>query len=149
MSSDTTSKPKKSPPDIITDELLVRLVAGAYLDSPGVKVTDIARRVNTTVANVKRIQESERFKEVCKDIGERELGPALARAKIQMSHLSAEALKVISYHLKKKSLQAALAVLKGIGIDQQSETVSDSSITIVLPGAEAPKTITTDDYEIK
>lgn len=122
-------------PQVIQDEVFTRQIAAACLDGPKLSHSDIARQLNISPALVRKIVLSPRFREIVEEAAEETLKPALARARWRMAKLADKALNVIEQNLDDGNLQAALAVLKGIGMDQTQEKTSDTHLTVVLPGA--------------
>jgi len=76
------------------------------------------------------------------------LAPALSQAKAQLARLTTKAIKAVERALDEGSardaLQAASIVLKSVGLHEEKEQQSDTSITVVLPSGLEPVT-----YEIK
>lgn len=120
-------------PQVVIDEFLTRQVAAAMMDGKSFNL--VAKELNLSNRMVRQIAASKKFQDICAQVGQDELGPAVAAAKRRMAKLTGKAMDVIERRLEDDDLQAALAVLKGIGMDTQVEKVSDTSITVVMPGA--------------
>ena len=121
----------------VVDEVLTRQIATILVG--GVSITDCAKKLNISPAAVRRIVETDKYKELVAEAGEEELAPALARAKAQLARLTSKAVKAIEEVLDtgagRDKLQAASIVLKAVGLSENEEKQNDGNITIVMPGA--------------
>lgn len=126
----------------VVNEALTRQIATVMLT--GASVSECARQLSLSVPAVKRITESDKYKQIVADTAEDELGPALAKAKAQLARLSTKAVKAIEKALDdgghREALQAASIVLKAVGLSEDEKQQQDTQITVVMPGAEAPVT---------
>lgn len=127
---------KEIRPEVVIDELLTRQIASAMLDNQSATFAQIAKTLNIPTMLVRKVCLSAKFKDIITKAGQDELGPALARAKVKMARLADKAMTVIEQQLDDGNLNAALAVLKGIGMDEQVDKQVDQTLTIILPGAE-------------
>jgi transposase-like protein len=127
----------------VVDEALTRQVATVLLT--GASVTECAKQLSISPAAVRRIQDTEKFKELVAETAEQELGPALAKAKAQLARLSTKAVKAIEAALDgashREALQAATIVLKAVGLHEEERQQQDTQINVILPGGESPMTI--------
>lgn len=125
----------KQPPQALQDEVFARQIAAAFIDGPKLSYADVARQLNITPALVRKICLSEKFKELVADASTGVLQAALDRARYRMAKLADKAIDVIDQNLDDGNLNAALAVLKGIGMDQKEEKTTDTVLNVILPGA--------------
>lgn len=127
----------------MVSEALTRQVATIMLS--GASVADCAKRLAITPNAVRTITASDRYKEIVSTTAEEELAPALAKAKAQLARLSTKAVAAIERALDEGSardaLQAATIVLKSVGLHEEEKQVQDTAITVIMPGAETPRTI--------
>jgi hypothetical protein len=130
----------------VVEEALTRQIATIMLT--GASVTDCAKKLTITPAAVRRIIETDKYKELVTVTAEDSLTPALSQAKLQLGKLVTKAIKAVERALDegsaRDSLQAATIVLKSVGLHEEKEQQSDTSITVVLPSGLEPVT-----YEIK
>lgn len=121
----------------VVDEVLTRQIAGILVT--GVSVTECAKRLALTPAAVRRITDTDKYKEIVSEAGEEELAPALAKAKAQLARLTTKAVKAIEEVLDtgagRDKLQAASIVLKAVGLHEEEEKTSNGNITVIMPGA--------------
>jgi len=119
----------------VVQEALTRQVATIMLT--GASVTTCAKQLAITPASVRRITESDKYKELVTQTAEDELAPALAKAKAQLARLTSKAVKAIEDTLDTGSgrdkLQAATIVLKSVGLHEEQATQQDQTIQIVMP----------------
>lgn len=140
MATDNRSKPdapkiRDIDPTYIKEVLTPRIVTHAF---QGKKLSEIADIENLQIQAVRRVMESDRYKDL------------LAHAaKGKFSQLVGLAADVIEDVLKTGSgrdkLNAAVIVLKINGLAEEQEKAQDTQLTIVLPGAAVPPKT----YEIK
>lgn len=120
----------------VVDEVLTRQIAGILVG--GVSITDCAKKLNISPAAVRRIIETDKYKDIVSEAGEEELAPALAKAKAQLARLTTKAVKAIEEVLDtgagRDKLQAASIVLKAVGLSENEEKQNDGNITIIMPG---------------
>jgi transposase-like protein len=127
----------------VVQEALTRQVAAVLLT--GASVTDCAKQLSISPAAVRRIQASDKYKELVTETAESELAPALAKAKAQLARLSAKAVKAIEKALDEGSardaLQAATIVLRSVGLHEDEKQQQDTAITVIMPGATTEQVI--------
>jgi hypothetical protein len=136
----------------VIDEVLTRRVAVLAINSAS--VPDIMKQLALSRQAVEMIQASPKYKEVVQQAGEEETAKALTKAKLDLTRLSAKAVKVVEKAMDsaldgtgsmREGLGAAQLALKAAGIHENEEKQSDGVINIILPtGVE--KTVT---YEVK
>lgn len=136
----------------VLDEVITRRVA--VLAMSGGTVPTIMKQLALSRAAVEGILASPKYKEVVTLAGEEETTKALTKAKLDMSKLSAKAVKVVDKAMDdyltgagnaREAIGAAQMVLKAAGIHETEEKAQDSVINIVLPtGIEQQIT-----YEVK
>lgn len=111
----------------------------------GSTITAAANAINIPLSTAKRISKSEIYRSLVEDIGESELGPALAKAKSKLAKLVDKAIRAVESNLDKDSLDAAKIVLKSVGLDQQEQKKDqDTNITVIMPSGNEPRTIEVD-----
>lgn len=146
MTTSTKTKRVENMDKTVVDEALTRQVATIMLS--GASVTDCSKALSITPAAVRRITGSDKYKELVTVTAEDSLAPALSQAKLQLARLTTKAIKAVERALDEGSardaLQAASIVLKSVGLHEEKEAQSDTSITVVLPSGLEPVT-----YEIK
>lgn len=144
----TSSKTKRveNMDPLVVQEALTRQIATIMLS--GASVTDCAKKLTITPAAVRRIIDTDKYKELITITAEDSLAPALSQAKAQLGKLVTKAIKAVERALDegsaRDSLQAATIVLKSVGLHEEKEAQQDTSITVVLPSGLEPVT-----YEIK
>lgn len=136
----------------VIDEVLTRRVAVLAINSAS--VPDIMKQLALSRQAVEMIQASPKYKEVVAQAGEEETAKVLTKAKLDLTRLSAKAVKVVEKAMDdaisgtgsmREGLGAAQLALKAAGIHESEEKTQDSNITIVMPsGVESPVT-----YEVK
>lgn len=129
--------------ETVVAEALTRQVATVMLT--GASVAECAKKLTISPAAVRKIVESDKYKEIVATTAEEELAPALAKAKAQLARLSTKAVKAIEETLDngayRERIQAATIVLKAVGLHEEERQQQDTSITVVMPGAEHPTVI--------
>lgn len=145
------TKDLRSMDETVVNEALTRQIATVALG--GASSTEIGKQLGISPVAVRKIQSSDRYKDIVAEAAEAELGPALAKAKAQLARLSTKAVKVIEGTLDKyieegtggrDALAAATVVLKSVGLHEEQDKQQDTQITVVLPGGAEPVT-----YEVK
>lgn len=131
----------------VVSEALTRQIATLLLS--GISVADCAKQLAITPASVRRITDTDKYKEIVTKAAEDELAPALSKAKAQLARLTTKAIAAIDRALTdgnaRDALQAAMIVLKSVGLHEEKDAQQDTSITVILPGGlESPIT-----YEVK
>jgi hypothetical protein len=126
---------------VIIEEIITRKVATLMLANPTITIQDLAKRLEISKDLVKRIQASDRFRELLKVTGEDAMSRAVSKTRQEMAELAQEAVRVIKFQLQENNLEAAKIVLKTMGLEQQEKTVSDTQLTVIIPGQTEPKDI--------
>lgn len=144
--ANTKTKRVENMDPTVVQEALTRQIATIMLS--GASVTDCAKKLTITPAAVRRIIDTDKYKELITITAEDSLAPALSQAKLMLSKLTPKAIKAIENALdtgsSRDALQAATIVLKSVGLHEEREAQQDTSITVVLPSGLEPVT-----YEIK
>lgn len=113
----------------------------------GASVTACAKQLSVTPAAVRKILDTDKYKELITVTAEDGLAPALSQAKAMLAKLTPKAIKAIENALDtgsaRDALQAATIVLKSVGLHEEKEQQSDQNITVILPSGAEPIT-----YEI-
>lgn len=135
----------------VIDEVLTRRVAVLAINSAS--VPDIMKQLALSRQAVEMIQASPKYKEVVVLAGEEETSKALAKAKLDLTRLSAKAVKVVERAMDaaldgtgtmREGLGAAQLALKAAGIHESEEKTADGVINIIMPTGTEPVT-----YEVK
>lgn len=124
----------------VLDEVITRRVA--VLTMSGGTVPTIMKQLALSRAAVEGILASPKYKEVVTLAGEEETAKALTKAKLDMSKLSAKAVKVVEKAMEsyltgdgsaREAIGAAQMVLKAAGIHETEEKQQDATINIIMP----------------
>lgn len=108
----------------------------------GATVTNIAKQLQMTRPQIKRILGSDECIAAMQSITREALATAKARIRIGVADLADMVVEVIKSHLEKNNLHAIAPALKVLGIvEEEPEKAKDTNITVVLPGARKPETI--------
>lgn len=136
----------------VVDEALTRQIATIMLT--GASVTQCAKQLAISNAAVRRITETDKYKELVTVTAEDQLTPALAQAKSALSKMANKAVKVLERAMDRaietgegmrEGLEASKVVLKSVGLSEDADSESDSTINIIMPSG-VEKTVT---YEIE
>ncbi len=151
---DNQDQPQKkyagAPIPVAEREILTRKIASLLLVDPNMPATKIASELGISRFQVKRITDSDFFKNLIETTAETTMQVAVNQARHSISQLLTQAVRTIKYHLDKNSLEAAKLVLKSTGIDQGEEKQqSDTNLTVVLPSGLQEKVIEVINVENK
>lgn len=105
---------------------------------------EIARQFNLSHHAVAKILKSDEYNLIKDRLSDAVIAPALKQAKISLSALLKQAIKVVKKHLEEDNLEAAKLVFKSMGIGDKEDEKGDTAITVILPGSEAPKEVQSD-----
>lgn len=143
------TKDMRSMDQTVVDEALTRQVATVLLT--GASVTDCARQLAITPSAVRKIQSSDRFKDLVKATSEESLAPALAEAKAKLAKIAGKGVRVLEKAMDnyldsgtggRDAIQAAMTSLKAVGLHEEDQKPQDTQINVILPGGtEHPLTI--------
>lgn len=142
MATTPKTKDLRSADETVVNEAFTRQVATVMLT--GASVTECAKQLALSTAAVRKITQSDRYKEIVAETAESELGPALAKAKSQLARLSTKAVTVIERTLDKyiedgvggrDAINASTIVLKAVGLHEETEKQQEQTLTIIMPGA--------------
>ena len=134
--------------ETVVDESLTRQVATIALT--GASVSEIAKQLAITPAAVRKIQNSDRFKDLVKETSEESLAPALAEAKAKLAKIAGKGVRVLEKAMDnyleagtggRDAIQAAMTALKAVGLHEETEKQQDTQINVILPGGAEPMTI--------
>lgn len=126
--------------ETVVDEALTRQVATIALT--GSSVSEIAKQLAITPAAVRKIQNSDKFKDLVKATSEESLAPALAEAKAKLSKIAGKGVRVLEKAMDnyleagtggRDAIQAAMTALRAVGLHEEAEKQQDTNLTIVLP----------------
>lgn len=105
----------------------------------GHNVHRIATEIGVSDAKVKNLMKTDECIRVMRELTAHEKDFAKAKAAKHAGDLIDECFRVIKEKLKKNDLKAVSLTLKASGVfDEVEQTKNDSSIVVVMPGAQAP-----------
>jgi hypothetical protein len=120
--------------DLVSTTLMQQVVALSLTGTPEYK---IAESLGISRYAVKKMREGEEFKTALKEIGEKASALALNQFKAKLEELAPLAFEALKHNLKEKKLDAVRVFAEAAGIKNQvPEAQQDSSITILMPGAQ-------------
>ena len=124
--------------NIAQEEVLVRQVATLML--AGLTQKEVARQLNVSLYAVQKAVQHPSYETVVREGAERELGPALAKARTRLAKLVDKAVnrieKVLDSGQDGDALKASQMVLKAVGVDQAEQQKQEGTLIIHLPGSE-------------
>lgn len=151
MALEKKKKETVTRPPIVLSEITLKQVASAHI--MGESQASICSRLKLSPYQYTALVNDVRFEEIVRKIGEDDTITGIAAARRDISRKLPKAIAAIEHHLDKHSLEAAKMVLKAVGLDEAKGTESDTSVTVVLPGAtheKASRTIEiTSDNQVK
>jgi hypothetical protein len=131
----------------VEEELITKKLAA--LAGTGMSQRDMAKECNITPYQVKRIMNSDHFKELVTKIGDTYLEDAKNKWNVGVSKLMDKCLTVLRNRLDNNDLEAVKVAIKSIGIGNETQSTGDTNLTVVLPSTkeenEIPITYTVDD----
>lgn len=127
-------------------EVIVQQVAA--LCALGRSAKQISEELNITVREVKRISEMPTCKEVVRKIGMEAMEGAKSAIKSRTAGLVDAIMSNLETNLKKNNLNAVPIAINILGFTKEDVMQGDTTIQIVMPGQDVPKTITPDYREV-
>lgn len=138
--------------DLVEENLAAKIAAMAVtgMQCKAITAALIKDGHELTWRKVHRIMQSEEFKGFIRDYTDESLAMAKATVRSESAKLVKKAMSVLDQHLEDGNLNAVPLVFKVLGVmEPEAEKKVDGNITIVLPGAEAPKNITPEYREVE
>lgn len=147
MKTDTEEKAVKAKRLKHNDPLVLAEVA--MLAITGAKASDIGAIMGLNAMQIGRVQRTPEYQKLFQDLVDRHLSSIIKRTRAQLAAMANTAVEVVKYHLEDNSLDAAKLVFKAMGLEQLETDHNDTHIQIVMPGAEAPKVVATEDLTVE
>lgn len=131
----------------VTPEITRQLATRRAL---GISLRDLESEFGFSRPVVNRVLSSELAKAVIKGITEDAVSSAVIAVRKGMSDMTEEITRVLTKHLKEDSLEAVKIVLRGLGMEnmEKAKDPTTQSITVILPGQQAPKEVKNGDIEV-
>ncbi len=127
------------PPETLLTEVVVKQVAALAVS--GATPGEIAAKLGMTKWQVKKAMQLPAYKAYMKEVGDAALSTAKEFIRAEMGKLSKEIMRVIRTQLEEKdSLDAVKIALKVVGFDQEEQVKGDTTLNVIMPGANKPET---------
>lgn len=118
---------------VVIDEVVTKQVAALVLT--GATTREVAEQLGLGISQVRKIQNSTKFKEVLSAVGDAAVMEAKQAIRAETSRMARKIIKVINEQLDEGNLEAVKIGLKVLGLDQVEEKQQgDTNISVVLPG---------------
>lgn len=116
----------------------------------GISLSSIEKEFGFSRPVVNRVLASDMAKAVIKGVTEDAVASAVIVVRRKLADMTPLVMAAIEHHLREKNLDAVKIYFKGLGLDTQEKTdpKQQQSITVILPGAQAPKDIPNGDIEV-
>lgn len=120
--------------------LIAQIAAERFLNVPD---TRIAESLNINRSKLRRLVASKEYLEYVKDLGEKAVAHALSAFKSKMEDLEPLAYAALKQNLIDGKLDAVKVWGEFVGVKDKApgEGLGSGNLTVILPGAEAPKDI--------
>jgi len=129
--------PDEAPP-LTTEEIMseATIKKAAALAASGVTaVQTLAKKLGISNHFVRKIQADDRFKQLVEEIGNEAVSVSKAALKNEIGKLAPLAVKAIKANLEKNNLQAAITVLRAMGVETaEKDSGEKGGIQIILAG---------------
>lgn len=115
----------------------------AAMAASGATKYKVQKLLRLSQYQVSRIWKDEQFKKLLADIGDEAVLNAKATTKADLARLAKKAVMALEANLDKKNLQAAIVVLRSLGLEtSKDDDNKEGGFTLVLAGQKAePQTV--------
>lgn len=124
------------------EDAQIRTVASMVIS--GSSINRIAQELSTTRHHIKKIMNTQQFRDLVKEQSEEVLITARNTLKAAITERVPELIRVLDKHLKDDNLEAVKLAFKSLGMEAVEQQQASSNLTVVLPGFDQPKTIEVD-----
>lgn len=132
---------------VLADRVIAKKVAALLVS--GASKAGIGKELGLKPWQVKGIVESYACKHAVLELSEHAVSTAKNSIKSEVSKMVKGIVATLQHHLDNKNLNAIPHALKILGFSEEEKTEKSQNLTIIMPSAEAPKTVNAEYEEVK
>lgn len=126
--------PEETVEDIMSDAMIKR--AAAYAAAGVTARQTMAKKLGVSNYFAAKIMRDDRFKQLVEEIGNDAVAVSKAQLKNEVAKLAPLAVKALTANLKRDNLQAAITVLRAMGVETaaKDDGADKGGLTLILAG---------------